>query len=162
MNKRDMLSPHFSLGELLSPEDPVAPGPAELEALKVLAVEVLERIRRHAGRPLAITSGYRSPEHNKRVGGASGSQHTQGIAADIAVASFDEGLRLAAFASTLLKVGGVGLYARKSIIHVDIRGHKAPSVGPRPVWWYQDERGVYGGILAAHKAILRRHGAGGL
>ncbi len=30
-----------------------------------------------------VTSGYRCPDHNKKVGGAPNSQHLQGIAADI-------------------------------------------------------------------------------
>lgn len=158
MPARVMLSPNFGLDEFVSQEDPVKPGAVELENLKALANDVLERIRRHAGRPLVITSGYRSVEHNRKVGGANGSVHLSGCAADIAIRSFDEGLKLAAFASTLLKVGGVGLYARKDIIHVDIRR----VTGGRPVWWYQNADGVYGGVLEAHRAILRRHGAGGL
>lgn len=42
----------------------------------------LEKARELFG-PLKITSGYRCPELNRRVGGASGSTHTKGMAADV-------------------------------------------------------------------------------
>ena len=48
-------------------------------------VEVLEDIRTHFGSPVIITSGYRTPEYNKKIGGVKNSQHTKGTAADIKV-----------------------------------------------------------------------------
>src|SRR5690625_2382359 len=46
----------------------------------------LERLRYNLGnKPITINSGYRSPAHNRRVGGASNSQHLYGKAADIVV-----------------------------------------------------------------------------
>lgn len=46
----------------------------------------LEALRKKAGdRGVTINSGFRSISHNRSVGGASNSQHTYGIAADIAV-----------------------------------------------------------------------------
>ena len=35
--------------------------------------------------PFVVTSGFRCPKHNKRVGGSSTSSHMKGLAADIAV-----------------------------------------------------------------------------
>lgn len=46
---------------------------------------VLESIRDRLGKPVIINSGYRCEEHNKRVGGVSGSKHMKGQAADIRV-----------------------------------------------------------------------------
>lgn len=51
---------------------------------------VLDPLRRLYGKPIIITSGFRCPELNKRVGGVTNSWHTQGNAADIHVASLAE------------------------------------------------------------------------
>jgi hypothetical protein len=51
------------------------------------AIRLLHRInllREELGTPLSVTSGYRSPEHNKRIGGSPNSNHTQCLAIDIA------------------------------------------------------------------------------
>lgn len=47
-------------------------------------VKKLDIARSYAGVPFVITSGYRTPEHNRAVGGVEKSQHTKGIAVDIA------------------------------------------------------------------------------
>ena len=73
------------------------------------------------GKPyvIHITSGYRTPEHNKRLrGAASNSLHMQGLAADITV----PGIPVSEL-SKLVKaigVGGVGIYPRKNFVHVDV------------------------------------------
>lgn len=46
----------------------------------------LQQLRDHLGVAITVTSGYRSPEHNRRVGGVEGSLHTKGLAADIKAA----------------------------------------------------------------------------
>lgn len=43
----------------------------------------LEKLRAIVGKPLRIVSGYRTPAHNRAVGGASRSRHLHGDAADI-------------------------------------------------------------------------------
>ena len=45
-------------------------------------VEYLQKIRDHFGKEVILTSAYRCPDHNKRVGGTSGSLHVKGQAAD--------------------------------------------------------------------------------
>ena len=50
------------------------------------AVEV--GVKQVTGFPLEISSGYRCPELNRRVGGAKTSQHTLGLAADFTCAEF--------------------------------------------------------------------------
>jgi len=54
-----------------------------LENLKALAEEVFEPLRKHFGVPIAVTSGYRGEELNKRIGGSATSQHCSGQAIDI-------------------------------------------------------------------------------
>lgn len=46
---------------------------------------VLDDVREHFGKPVTVTSGCRCPEHNAKIGGAPGSKHKLGIAADIRV-----------------------------------------------------------------------------
>ena len=41
-------------------------------------------IHNYVGVPLTINSGYRSPSHNKKVGGVTNSYHVQGKASDLA------------------------------------------------------------------------------
>jgi uncharacterized protein YcbK (DUF882 family) len=59
------------------------PGEEETNNLKQLAAYILQKIRDEVDVPLIITSGYRSPELNKFLGGSKTSLHTSGNAADI-------------------------------------------------------------------------------
>lgn len=61
------------------------PSTLALAALKDLCSFVLEPIRSLLGAPIHVTSGYRSPEVNRAIGGSSVSQHVQGEAADFTV-----------------------------------------------------------------------------
>lgn len=73
------LSRHFSSSEFRSKDEATL-----THAIDQALVDVLERIRHAAGdRPLTIVSGYRTPAHNRAVGGARNSQHLYGRAADI-------------------------------------------------------------------------------
>ena len=74
------------------------------EALTV----VLQCIREHFGKPVVITSGYRTAAHNAVVGGAKSSQHLLGRAADIRVpgVSVED---VAAYAESLMPDWGFSL-----------------------------------------------------
>jgi len=53
--------------------------------IKALAINVLQPVRNEFG-PTTVTSGYRSPELNRKIGGSHKSQHMKGMAADFEVA----------------------------------------------------------------------------
>lgn len=57
------------------------------ENLERLVRHVLDPLRDWYGKPIFVTSGYRSHELNKAVKGACGSQHVKGQAADIVAKS---------------------------------------------------------------------------
>lgn len=105
-------------------------------------VEILQMIRDHwPGHALHITSGYRCPAYNRSVGGATGSYHSKGMAADITV----DGVvprEVAKYAESI-GVLGIGLYETKAdgfFVHVDTRTYKS--------FWYgqkQAPRTTFGG-----------------
>jgi hypothetical protein len=82
------LSPHFTLAEFLRVPPSEVPIGA-LEALDRLVTTLLEPARVALGYPLVIRSGYRTFEHNARVGGAKFSDHLHGRAADVHGAATD-------------------------------------------------------------------------
>lgn len=92
------------------------------ETVKVSSelVAKLQQLRDTVGKPLVITSGYRCPEHNKKVGGVSDSYHTKGMAADVACPT---GYTVEEFAKLCQDIGftGVGAYPDKFFVHVDVR-----------------------------------------
>lgn len=85
------LSKNFTLEELTRSSTAKArglsniPSPEHLGNLSRLAREILQPVRDRWGKPITITSGYRSPEVNKAVGGVATSQHQFGEAADICI-----------------------------------------------------------------------------
>lgn len=85
------LSRSFTLGEMIVSQTASrrgidnTPSPLVMEQLRKLCVHVLQPVRDHYGRPVVVTSGYRSPALNKRIGGADSSQHVLGEAADFTV-----------------------------------------------------------------------------
>lgn len=59
------------------------PKTVHLEAAKELAEHIFQPIREHFGKPIFISSGYRSDELNEAIGGSKTSQHSKGEAIDI-------------------------------------------------------------------------------
>jgi len=84
-------------------------------------LELLEKIREHFNAPITINSGYRSPRHNRDIGGAENSYHVKGMAADIVV----QGVPASKVYNYLnvFHEGGLGRY--KTFTHVDVRDGKA-------------------------------------
>ena len=86
-------------------------------------VNVLQKIRSHFGKAVTITSAYRTPTHNKKVGGTLYSQHLYGRACDLKISGVSP-KKVAAYAETLLKnKGGIGIYS--TFTHVDVRATKS-------------------------------------
>ncbi len=56
-----------------------------LSNLQKLATHILQPVRDHFGKPLIITSGYRSPELCLKIGSTTTSQHTKGQASDFEI-----------------------------------------------------------------------------
>ena len=116
INKQAKLSQHFSLGELTKTSvkslDGNIPSQEVIENLKRLC-PWLEELRYSYNtlyclkpgedyetsknvEPIIITSGYRSPDVNKAVGGAYSSNHLTGCAVDIRCAGVEQAIRYAA------------------------------------------------------------------
>ena len=111
------LSEHFKLEELTRSETAKLKGidntPSDLviENLRALCEYTLEPLRQRLGKPIRVSSGYRSPEVNKAIGGASNSQHVEGKAADITVAGmtvdelFEEASKYVAYDQVIQEFG---------------------------------------------------------
>lgn len=86
-------------------------------------VDILQKIRDHFGKAVTINSAFRTFSHNKKVGGATYSQHLYGKAADIKVSGVAANV-VADFAETLMpNTGGIGRYS--TFTHVDVRKVKS-------------------------------------
>ena len=59
------------------------PTVTHLISLKAVANNIFQPCRNHFGKPLRVTSGYRSKELNKAIGGSNNSQHSKGEALDM-------------------------------------------------------------------------------
>ena len=98
LNSQANLSPHFKLGEFTRsnyPEVYNVPNHEAIENLKRLCTW-LEVLRERAGQPIVINSGYRSPQLNRKVGGAATSNHLSGCAADIRTSGYEQAIAYAA------------------------------------------------------------------
>ena len=101
--------------------------PAELRNNVIELAVNLQVLRDELGKPISITSGYRSQQHNWKIGGAKGSYHLKAMAADIKV----KGMKPKEVSEVIeqlisegrMKEGGIGIY--RSWVHYDIRGFKA-------------------------------------
>jgi len=116
------LTTNFSKAEFDSKDGAEMPS-AVLENIKALAVQ-LQVIREFIQKPIHINSGYRSPQHNARVGGSKNSYHITGMATDIRVDGMTP-TELANVVTALMvqgkiKQGGIGRYS--TFVHYDTRG----------------------------------------
>ena len=86
------LSRYFSLAEMTRSQTAERhgianqPDASQVEHLRRLCQAVLDPLREAVGGPISVTSGYRGPALNARIGGSPTSQHSLGQAADLQAA----------------------------------------------------------------------------
>lgn len=103
----------------------------DVACLKPSLLRVLKAVEDHYGRKLVVTSGYRSPERNRRARGARNSLHMYCAAADVQVPGVGK-WELAAYFHTMPGRGGVGTYCHTESVHIDI--------GPERDWNWRCRR----------------------
>ena len=96
------------------------PGATERDNLAQLVERLLDPLRERLGEPIAILSGYRSPEVNTLVGGGPDSQHTLGEAADCYCLAGPERL-LAVLRARGLPFDQAIVYRRRNFLHLSHR-----------------------------------------
>jgi hypothetical protein len=115
--------PHFSKvpkpawrWKSFSPREIACKGTGSI-AINEPALDKLQALRDKLGKPLLLTSAYRSPEHNVKVGGAKNSQHMLGIAFDVRMENQDP----QQFEAAARAVGftGFGYYPKQGFMHID-------------------------------------------
>ena len=110
--------------------------PKELWPNIIKTLQILDKVREDYGKPITINSAYRSPEYNKKVGGATHSLHMENCAIDFSIDADLPTLFADLKRGKYLVDGvtaddlGVGYYFVKHFIHLDTRGligREAPS-----------------------------------
>ena len=94
--------------------------------IKALVLNVLDPLRARIGRPIIITSGYRSQRVNELVGGSKTSQHLLGKAADIHVQGYTPQQMDMVYRTIQMYYDFDQLifYPSKNIIHISWNGDK--------------------------------------
>jgi hypothetical protein len=146
MDRQGKVSPNFGLNEVRSKGDRTAFIHRDL-------LVALETLRSRSGRPLGLVSAWRDIQHNRRVGGATSSQHTYGEAPELLAlrgsivsghlkagraADFNRGYITLEDCRDLNLFSGIGWRADKGkqwVTHVDVRT-SAETFNPK-VWQYK-------------------------
>lgn len=136
------LTNNFSLNEFVKVEKP----PIYIVENYLVIASLLERVRAHFNKPIRITSGYRTPEENVRVGGSPNSLHLKGRACDFVI---DITPQEALIIPSLIPVGEFILYVspdHKKITHIH---YALPSVSNKQIivdkklWTYEGKKTYY-------------------
>ena len=115
---------YFNITEFDSPD--------EMGSGRYMKQEMLDKIdlvRSKIVRAIHINSGYRTKEHNKKVGGKKNSSHLKGLAVDIHCINSRDRYDLL---NCLLDVGFTRIGIGNTFIHVDMDPDKDPDV----MWTY--------------------------
>jgi zinc D-Ala-D-Ala carboxypeptidase len=106
-----------------SPREIACKGTGQLLVDEV-ALDKLQQLRDMLEIPITLVSAYRSPEHNRKVGGAKNSYHMKGCAFDISMVNQDPMV----FEIAAKEVGfrGIGYYPKQGFLHIDL--------GPSRTW----------------------------
>ena len=111
MSNAEIISPYFKPTEFTCDFKPA------LDNMTPVFLEKLVRLRDRCGFPFVLTSTYRSPAKNKRVGGAQNSMHLQGRAVDIMCISGAARWEIIRHATEM----GLSVRVMERAIHVDDR-----------------------------------------
>ena len=86
-------------------------------------VERLDQIREHFNKPIVITSGFRPHKYNKVIGGAVGSYHLSGMAADFYVSGVAASAVKEYIEKNWPNNSGLGYY--NTWLHLDVRNYRS-------------------------------------
>lgn len=120
---------------------------AEQADVKPELKAVLNSISSATGQEILVNSGYRSPEYNKKVGGAKKSAHVEKIAADIDMTGMDNSTRTKVV-ETAIDAGAkrfITYDSMPNVLHIDMRGNdlafmhnkSAKNINSAPDWFQQ-------------------------
>ena len=115
---------YFEYEEFDSPD---VQGSGQLMDPKLL--NMIDEAREIYGKPIHVTSGYRTEAHNRKVGGVDSSSHLKGLAIDVACVRSDNRFKML---NALLEVGFNRIGVASTFIHVDIDKDKSQNV----IWTY--------------------------
>ena len=110
------LSPHFKVREFASKDG------ADAVKIDPALIVALEQLRAYLGASITIYSGYRTKEHNRRIGGSRTSKHMRGLAADIICRQNGRSLPSAEVCCAAQDLGLPGIaYIGPFSTHIDVR-----------------------------------------
>lgn len=110
------ISPHFKLSEFACKNG------ADTVLYSTELLDRLEELRAYGGFTVSINSGYRTAAYNRKIGGATNSQHIKGTAADIVVRKDGEVVNAKSICCLCQSLGFKGIgYISANAVHVDMR-----------------------------------------
>jgi uncharacterized protein YcbK (DUF882 family) len=92
-------------------------------------LDMIDKAREIYGKPIHVTSGYRTEDHNRKVGGVDSSSHLKGLAIDVACVRSNDRFEML---TVLIEVGFNRIGVASTFIHVDIDKGKSQNV----IWTY--------------------------
>lgn len=109
------VSPHFRLKELQCKDG------TDLVKYCTETIEKIEQLRSLTGcKRVNVTSGYRTPEYNKKIGGASKSSHTEGYAIDCNFEDSKYTHKQICCMAQDIGIKGIG-YISSTAVHLDMK-----------------------------------------
>lgn len=127
------LSTHFTLDEFTASDTAQRLSinndlPIELLSSAIESAGMMERIRGHLGMlagkpiPIIVTSGYRCPELNRKIGSSDISDHRKAMALDFKAPAFGSPLQVCQALAPVVSVLGIGqIIYEHSWVHVSTR-----------------------------------------